>query len=52
MRKSIDDDPIEEFIRTLQRVIQDWGIFELFMVIIFLPFSLLYIAFRMIQEMR
>lgn len=41
---------MNKIIKTLQRVIKDWSLFELILVVIFLPFSLLYILLRLIQE--
>jgi hypothetical protein len=34
----------------LDRVIENWGLFEFVMCLIFFPYSLFYILFRVIQE--
>lgn len=41
---------MNKIIKTFQRVIKDWSLFELILVVIFFPFSLLYILLRLIQE--
>jgi len=41
---------MNRLLRTLKKVIKDWDLFELFVAVIFFPLSLIYIAFRMLQE--
>lgn len=41
---------MDKEMEALKRVISDWGVFEVILVIIFFPWSLLYIGFRLIQE--
>lgn len=43
-------DVANNLIIALQSVIEDWDIVELFFVILFFPFSILYMAMRMVQE--
>jgi hypothetical protein len=43
-------EPEDKFMKALRRVVEDWDIFNLFLVVIFLPYSLFYIAFRIVQE--
>jgi hypothetical protein len=40
----------DKLLKALQDVIWCWGLFELIMVIIFFPYSLVYVLFRMAQE--
>ena len=37
-------------LKTLQKVIKGWEVFEIVCTVIFFPWSLIYIAFRMVQE--
>ena len=45
-----DEDIIDDGIKALKKVIKDWGIFELLLVVIFVPFSFIYIILRVLQE--
>ena len=42
----------EEMLYALKRVVRGWGVFEILMVVIFFPLSLLYILVRFIQEYK
>ena len=41
---------MDKLISTFKVVIKDWDIGELFLVVIFFPWSLLYIGLKIIQE--
>ncbi len=41
---------MDEFTVAFKRVIRDWGVFDIFLVVVFFPWSFLYILFRLIQE--
>lgn len=36
--------------RVLKKVVADWGLWEIFWMIVFFPWSLLYVVLRMVQE--
>lgn len=42
----------EEKMYALKRVVRGWGVFEIVMVVIFFPLSLLYVLVRFIQEYK
>ena len=37
-------------LKTFQKVIKDWWILEIVLFVIFIPFSLIYVGFRLVQE--
>jgi hypothetical protein len=41
-----------DLLKAYQKVTKDWGVFEFVLMIVFFPLSLLYLAFRMLQEME
>lgn len=46
----MSDQVLGNLLRAFKNVIKDWGIFEVFFTVVFMPWSALYIAFRIIQE--
>jgi hypothetical protein len=41
---------LSKFVSTLQKVVQGWDVLYLLFVIVFFPWSIAYIALRMVQE--
>jgi hypothetical protein len=41
---------MDKVIEAFKKVIEDWGVLEVIFTVIFFPWSLLYIGFRLIQE--
>jgi len=41
---------MNKIISTLQRVIKDWGVTSVILFVLLFPLSLIYIAFRFLQE--
>jgi len=41
---------MNKLIRTVQKVVEDWGIVEIILVVVLFPWSLAYIALRIVQE--
>lgn len=41
---------MDELTKALKRVVEDWGIVEIVLFVMFFPFSLLYVLVRYIQE--
>jgi hypothetical protein len=41
---------MNKIIKTFQKVIEGWGLLEILLFFIFIPFSLVYVGFRFVQE--
>jgi len=43
---------MEKILKAFQKVIRDWSVIEVFLTIVFFPWSLIFIAFWIIQEYK
>jgi len=41
---------MDKLMATIKKVVEDWDLFELVLTVLFFPYSLIYIAFRIVQE--
>jgi len=41
---------MDEYTKTLKKVVAEWGLWEIFWMIVFFPWSLLYLVLRIVQE--
>ena len=41
---------MDELMRALKRVVEDWGVCEILLFVVFIPWSFLYLGLRLIQE--